>query len=871
MQADSLRSQGFSLEERILKFYRNWTNFRSYSLPSVVFLAMSFGAVNTSAQQPTASISGKVTVATKVSSASSGSTNNLAGIAVKLTGPDPLTTSQSSVTDVDGRYTFIRLAAGAYTVEASLSGFKPWSMTVTLAPSQSMSRDIGLQISTVDQEVQVQAEVTDVATASASPSATVTEQQLESLPLPTAKFTEALSLSPGVIRTHEGKLNFNGQTESQGMLIVDSAENVDPVSGNFGIPIPVDVIQSLTVYETPDSSEFGGFSGGLTKIELKPPPGAWNYQLLDFIPSFRGKNGHLVGLANLTPRLEFGGPLIKDKLNFSQEFTYEFRKTPVRGLSWPFNETTARAFTSFSQLQAILSTRHVLNIDVNVFPASIQNANIDSLVPQRASANYYRAGVSTGVSDSYQFASGALLNTIIRYTRFDSSSHGQGTASMEVTPEGWGGNFFNSWSRKANQFEAVPTLQLASKSWHGRHDVRIGEDVLYRTYGGNTASHPIELRREDGSLAERIDFQGAGLLSASSLEVSEFAEDQWTMTSHWAVNFGSRLSSQSNGREFAFAPRAGVAYSMAKGKTVVRGSAGEIYGHVPLLAANFDRNQARVINLFDPSGTQVGQPMTLQNVYVPSAADQKSTGAGYPGSSPRTFTWNFEIESEVRKNLNIRLGYLDSNTTNLFIVDPVSPITGTEGILALRSTGSSHYREGDVTAHYRLSERADVNVSYIWSRARGDLNVLSDTFVLFQAPVIRPNTSGILPSDVPNRVIAWGSIHLPWRMVISPVVDIHSGFPYSNFDVLQNYVGVPNGERFPEFFSLDFRIYREFSFRIPYLDHAKTRTVRLGFYSLNATNHQNPHDIFNNTTSPIFGTLAGFQRRVDGLVLDVGK
>jgi hypothetical protein len=860
-------------QECDLKIYRKWANSCSYFLAGILLLILLLPAMDLFARQSgagpqdgTASITGKVTVA-----AGEGSISKLAGITVKISGPAPVSNMQTAVTDEEGQFTFAHLAPGVYSLGAELDGFKQWTAKVTLGANQSLVQDATLQISGMAQEVHVQGEATDVATQSVSATATVTQHELINLPLPTAKFTEALSLSPGVIRTQEGKLNFKGQTESQGMLIVDSAENVDPVSGSFGIPIPVDVIQSLTVYETPDSSEFGGFSGGLTKIELKPPPGNWNYQLLDFIPSFRGKNGSIVGLANLTPRLDFGGPIIKDKLNFSQEFTYEFRRTPVRGLSWPFNETTTRAFTSFSQLQAILSTRHVLNININVFPASIHDANIDSLVPQSASANYYRAGASAGVSDSYQFGSGALLNTIVRYTRFDSSSHGQGSATMEISPEGWGGNFFNAWSRKSNQMEALPTYQLASKTWHGSHELRMGEDLLYRTYGGTNVSHPVEVRREDGSLAERIDFQGSGQLSSSSLEVSEFAEDQWTLTSRLSVNYGARVTSQSNGREFAFAPRAGLAYALANGKTVIRASADEIYGHVPLLAADFARNQSRVISLFDPSGVQIGQPTILRNVYLPGPGDENLNPAGYPGTSPRTFTWNLELQSEVRKNLNIRVGYLDSHTANLFIVDPVVAVTGNESMLTLRNTGASQYKQADVTARYRPSERTEVNVSYIWSRARGDLNVLSDTFVLFQAPVIRPNVSGIFSSDVPHRVIAWGSVHLPWKTVISPVADIHSGFPYSNLDVLQNYVGVPNGQRFPVYFSLDFRIYREFAIHIPYMDHGKKRTLRLGFYSLNATNHLNPHDIYSNVTSPIFGTLAGFQRRVNGLVLDVGK
>jgi Carboxypeptidase regulatory-like domain len=815
-------------------------------------------------QAQTASLTGRVTVTT-----GEGSTDNLAGITVKLTGPAPEATSRSTETDAEARFEFTRLAPGSYTAEASLEGFKPWAATVTLTPGQAAVLDAPLQISTIDEQVVVQGEATDVATQSVSASATVSEKQLEALPLRTPELVEALSLSPSVIQTHEGKLNFNGQTESQGMLLVDSAENVDPVAGSFAIPVPPSVIQSIQIFNSPDSSEFGGFSGGLTRIELKPPPAAWNYKLYDFLPGFRAKNGHLVGLANMTPRFEFGGPLVNNKYSFFEDLTYEFRRDPVHGLSWPFNETYKRSFISFTELQATFSPRHVLNFNINFFPQNLQFINIDTLVPQSASVDYRRRGVSAGISDSYQFISEVILNTVIRYTRFDSSTYAQGPADMEITPEGWGGNFFNNWARKANQVEALPSVQLPTKSWHGRHDLKFGTDLLYRTYGGDSASHPIQVKAEDGSLAEQIDFQGAGLLKATSEEVSEFAEDRWTLTSSLSVNFGGRVTSQSIGRSLAFAPRGGLAYSLRGGKTVIRAGAGVLYGHVPLLAAGFADNQERVISLYN-SACPVGcpPPVTLRNLYLPAGASASSPGPQNPSTTPRTLTWNAEVESAVRTNISIRVGYLDSRTRDLFIVEPMLPAS----VLALTNTGTSQYRQAEFSAHYRPTERADINFTYIWSRARGDLNALSDTFVPVQAPVIRLNAYGISSSDIPHRVIAGGLIHLPWmKLIVSPILDVHSGFPYSALDFLQNYVGTPNGARFPTYFALDATIYRDIVLHIPFLDRAKGRKIRVGVFSLNSTNHQNPHDVFYNNASPLFGQFAGNQRRFTGIRVGVGE
>ncbi len=815
-------------------------------------------------QAATSSIAGKISIV-----ASEGVSNNLSGIAVTLKGSDAGSSPETKLTNSEGRYEFTRLAAGSYTVSVTMDGFKPWSATVVLRAGQAAVQDAVLQLSSVQENVEVQGEAVEVATQSVSATASVSEQQLASLPLRTGKFTEALSVSPSVIKTQEGRLNFNGQSESQAMLLVDSAENVDPVSGSFGIPIPVDAIQSIQVFSTPDSVAYGGFSGGLTRIDIRPPAPVWNYKLLDFLPSFRAKNGSLVGIANMTPRVEFGGPLIKDKFNFSEDLSYEFRRDPVRGLSWPYNETYVYSFSSFSEFQWTFSPKHLLSMNVNVFPSTNLYANINALIPQSASVNFQRRGVSVGLSDAYQFDSGALLNTVVRYTNYYSNAHGQGTADMQISPAGWGGNFFNTWWRNANQLEGLPMLQLPEKSWFGHHVLKFGGDILYRNFDSSSVSRPIELLAQDNSVAEQINFQGPGLLQAADTEVSGYAEDQWRLTGQLSATIGGRLTAQSIGREFSFSPRVGLAYSFAGGKTVLRAGTGLIRGHVPLLAADFVDNQTRVLTYF--SGPFAGQSITLQNAYVPLGA---GGGAGVPedlGSSPRTFTWNVEVETQLPKNVTLRMNYYETNTKDLFIVNPILPDSGTSGTLALQNTGAAHYRQAQISARYRPNERAELNVSYSWSRARGDLNSISDTFIPFEAPVLRPNAYGIQPSDVPHRVIAWGFLHLPLQFVVSPVADIHSGFPYSNIDVLQNYVGAPNAQRFPIYFSMDVKVYRDFNIHLPFMDHGKTRKIRLGVYSLDITNRHNPHDVFNNVASPIFGQFAGFQRRFTGFAIGLGE
>ena len=798
---------------------------------------------------------------------------SLAGVTVALTGPQPSTESKAAVTDDESSYRFSELKPGTYHLAVTQDGFQPWTEVVTIGDHEVVTREIALHMSQVTQEVEVKSQGSDVLTQASEPVSTISEHQLESLPLAEQKFTSALPLVPGVVRTADGKLNFKGQSENQGLLLVDSTEDVDPVTGSFAIPIPIESIQSMSVYSVPDSAVYGGFSGGLTRIETKPPFDTWKYKLHDFVPGIRGKNGHMEGVADFTPRLQFGGPLIPNVLNFTEESEYEVRNQPVRGLPWPNDETKIRSFTSFTELQAILSAHHVLTANVDVFPMHKRFADINALVPQSASSDYNQHGASVSISDANQLSSGAFLTTVLRYTRFDSYAHGQGPDDMLITPEGWGGNFFDAWSRASNAFELMPILQLPEKSWLGHHEIRIGANLSHRSYDGTDQSHPIELLRQDQSVAEKIQFAGPGILSASDTEASEFVEDQWTMNSHLAMNLGARFSSQSIGREGAFGPHLGLSYSPGSSrKTVIRANSAIFYGHVPLLAADFDRDPTRITSFYGTSGTVIGAPTSLPNVCFNSHGGLTPQQCD-DGTSPRTFSWSAELDHEFSRSFLLRFSYLDNQTRNLSEVSPVAGAFGGATALGLVDGGTSRYHRFEVTARVHPSERSDLNLAYVWSRSRGDLNTLSDVFVPFEAPVIRPNRYGIVPSDVPHRFVGWGTFRLRGKFTLSPVADIRSGLPYSPVDVLQNYVGAPNSRRFPTFFSLDVKFYREFPLHMPFAGHSDTgsdkKKIRLGLYSLNVTNHFNPDQVYNSVASPQFGQFVGNHHRTGGFVIDI--
>lgn len=794
----------------------------------------------------------------------------VAAVTVKLS-HDPAVGAPLSVdTDENGQYEFRGLQPGAYSISVAQAGFKADTRPVVVNAGQQIVQDFILQIETVSQKVEVNESTSSTPDTATPKPTTVTHTELTTIPTPQEKVKDVLPIIPGVIRTIDGKLNFKGADEGQSLLVVNSARTTDPVTGSFGVPIPTDAVESFAVYKTPYDASLGSFSGGLTSIETKPPDDKWDFKVRGIVPSVLGKNGHMVGIAEAIPGVAFDVPIIHHKLLLSEVFQYEMKKTTVEGLPWPHDISKRQGFNTFTTLEAILSPTHVLTLTVNAFPLRQQDVDISALVPQTASNDLNQSGWAIGLNDKYQLASGGILSVVAQYMRFDSNAHGQGLADMLITPEGWGGNYFNQWSRRGKELQAVPTYQFPTKHWHGEHAIRVGLDIDYRSFFGDNVSRPIQLMRQDNSLAEEITFSQAPSQVPSDSSVAEFIQDHWVITPQWSVDLGARLSTETSGWDAAFAPRAAVAYSPGKsGKTVIRAGTGIFYGVLPLLAANFAANPNRTVTDFDALGVPIGPSVTYTNVYAGSANPLTAANLpSQPNTTPRNVTWSGEVDQELLRNLKLKVAYLDSHSSYLFDIQPFTAAGAGDSFMALTNTGSSHYRELETTLHYTMRERDQVNASYIWSSARGDLNSLSQIAIPFAAPVIRPDVYGILPSDIPNRVIAWGIFAMPWKLTFSPLVDVHSGFPYSNIDVLQQYVGTPNGQRFNEFFSLDLKLYREF--RVPFLGNrsGKTHHIRLGVYTLNVTNHGNFNAVYNNVTSPNFGTFAGFLYRHEGAIID---
>ena len=475
---------------------------------------------------------------------------------MQLTAKTPETAPVTAETDDAGHFEFKDLQPGSYAISVSQAGFAPFTKSLELKSGEAAVVDVLLVIQTVSEQVEVSETTLSVATEDATtPSVSLTQHQLISLPTAQEKIREVLPVTPGVVKTMDGKLDFKGSDEGQSLLVVNSARTTDPVTGIFAVPVPTDAVQSFNIYKTPYNAGAGSFTGGLVEVQTKAPDDGFSFRLKSFIPSVLGKNGSMVGLQEATPGVAFSVPIIKHKLLFSEIFQYDMKKRTVRGLPWPDDISKKQGFSTFSTLEAILSEHQVLTLTVNPYPLRIQHADINALVPQPASNDLNQDGITFGLTDRYQFSSGAIFSTIGQYTRFDSNAHGQGFEDMLISPAGYGGNYFNRWAREGQEFQLVSAYQFPEQQWFGRHELHVGVDFDHRSYNGTSTSNPIQILNQDGTLAQQISFIPGSTLNVSDSAIAEFIQDHWVLNSHWAADWGARFSTETKGWAGAAAPR----------------------------------------------------------------------------------------------------------------------------------------------------------------------------------------------------------------------------------------------------------------------------------------------------------------------------
>jgi hypothetical protein len=260
-----------------------------------------------------------------------------ASIQVKNVGTDQV---QQVATDGQGRYSVPELPVGDYEAQASAQGFQTTVRRgITLTVGQQAVVDFSLTVGQSQQTVTVDAQVSQVDTASTTVQSVVALKQISDLPLNGRNFTDLITLVPGVsggsqigngganlLYGLENNFSVSG-ARSEGQAYLLDGTDIQGFwahgsgSGVMGTTLGIEAIAEFSVLTNTYGAQFGG-NGAVVNTASKSGTNEWHGSAYEFlrnsaldarnfydgssVPAFR--QNQFGG--------SFGGPIKKDKLFF---------------------------------------------------------------------------------------------------------------------------------------------------------------------------------------------------------------------------------------------------------------------------------------------------------------------------------------------------------------------------------------------------------------------------------------------------------------------------------------------------------------------------------------------------------------------------
>jgi hypothetical protein len=746
--------------------------------------------------------------------------------------------STGTVTDETGKYSFPSVAPAAYQIEVKSPGLAG-SKTVTVVSGATVDAPIQLEVEAIRESVTVSAKEPEI---SKTPSDETTINRSVALNAPNKyeRFDALLPLVPGVVRGPDGLINMKGARSTQSGALVNSANVTDPATGNSAMRLPIDIVQSVKVVSNPYDPEYGRLTGAVSSVDTTTSGfDAFHFSIQNLFPRPRKRGGDFIGIESATPRMTITGPLVKDKIAFTESFEYRFIRTPVSSLPPLERDMKLEGFNSFSQLDVNLTQRQSLTASFGLYPQKFNYLGLNTFNPQPTTPDLHQRGYMASLQHRYTTGADSLLLSQFNYQRFDADLTANSNDPYQLFIETAEGGYYNRQRRQTYRTEWQETYQFGVKSFFGTHQLKAGLNFAHSNYDGRVLLLPSTILGVGDVPLERINFGPVSQFGIHQNETAWFLADKWqTPWQRLSLDLGVRFDRDSLTSSTNVAPRAGFALLLTNDeKTLLKGGVGLFYDRVPLNIASFPLLPDRTVVDITSTG-QIASAVPYVNTILGGLRNPRSVG------------WNVELDRQVTSDLTVRAGFQQRNTSHDFVLNPETEAYLDRGVLSLSNSGRSFYREFQATGIYKI-HRDTLNASYVRSRAYGDLNDFTQFFGDNGVPVINPNARAVLPFDAPNRFLFWGQFAAPFKLTVLPVLDVHTGFPYSVVDQSREFVGPRNAERFPQFNSFDIQVTRPIA--IPF--RGKEIKARIGGSVFNLLNHYNPRDVQNDIDSDRFGAL----------------
>lgn len=676
-------------------------------------------------------------------------------------------------------------------------------------------------------------------------------QAILNLPYAAAQdYRQALPLMPGAIQDTTGVVHFNGAESYQTSYRLDGFDVSNPSTGGLTARLSVDTVQEVEFSAARMPAEDKG-SAGSVDIVTEMGDDRWRFGATNPIPSISTEGG--AHLNHWSPRLMTSGPIKKGKLWFHTALDPFYTADTVTALPRGQNRTSNFTMSDLSRFQWKVSDWQTVTGSFLYNRGDAWRNGLSILSPAETTTNQRSALEVATIKDQFVI-DGNLVEAGFANTRSYVRTSPLGTEPYEITPFGTSGNFFRDQSSRTSRQEGLVNAVFRPLHGGGTHQIRIGTDVEFSGLRQMILRHDLSVDGTANTLVRTVAFEGAPEQAVGNSEVYGYIVDHWIPA--WSpaktltLDLGLRTQwSRVTGTAMP-APRLAAAWAPKALRGLKLSAGWGIYYDTATLALlAMSEEQTSLTTWYAPDGTPLGMP--VESTYLVNTRELRT---------PRYTVASTSAEKALPWNFFGRLDLTSRQGSHGFAFDQLTATPLVNEYVA----GNSR------TTTYRAAEfalRRTFGTRYQWfaSYTRSDSTTNAAVQYTIENPILTAQSGGPQPWDAPNRFLmgGWAPVEKTWfPSLLRPIVGVtdfqfltefHSGFPFSATTENGYLAGAPNCFRYPDYFSVNVALERQFHFR-GYLWAFRAGVV-------NVMDRANPNVVNNDFNSPQFMLFGRGQAR----------